>query len=168
MLFFFGAHFFNDRTTFRVVFGQALEVAVEVGADLLLGLRDETEAPPIAEHTACGANRECARLPDRAQATRARVEFREPLFTPGQVVELLVCRALHLFFGGGITRHCRVALVEALGGNFTRVIDAHEAGSMSFLLVAELAIGNVCGRAYARRSTGRGGNRSERVVGARE
>ena len=71
------------------------------------------------------------------------------LLAPGQVIELLVGRALHLCLDVLVAGDGCVALVQRLCGDFTSVIDAHQAGGMRFLASIELGIDDVRGRICA-------------------
>ena len=59
-----------------------------------------------------------------------------------------------------------MSLVQALRGNFSRMVDAHETGGMLALRLAEIGVGDVGGRVLARGLAGRGGYGAQRIVGA--
>jgi hypothetical protein len=62
-----------------VILREALEVTLQVFADLAFRLRNEAEAPAVTENAARCADRKCARVPDRAQPARRFAEFRKTL-----------------------------------------------------------------------------------------
>jgi len=58
-----------------------------------------------------------------------------------------------------------MSLIQALRGNFSRMVDAHETGGMLALRVAEIGVGDVGGRILARGLAGGGGYGAQRIVG---
>lgn len=168
MLLFFIAHLFDDCATSGVLVGQSVEMTIEMGANLFFGLCDKSETPAIPQHAADSADRKRASVPDRTEATRAGLEFSESLFAPGKVIEFLIRRTLHLLFGFAIPRNRGMALIQALCGNFTSVIDAHQSGCMRSLLRAEVTVGNTGRGIFPCWPAGRRRNRAQRIVGARE
>ena len=90
----------------------------------------------------------------------------EALLAPGQVIELLVGRTLHLPFDVLVAGYRRVSLVQRLCSDFTSVIDSHQAGGMPFLAIIELGIDDVRGRICAGGAACWRGNRAQGVAGA--
>ncbi len=82
MLLFLIAHLLDDGATSCIVFGQSVQVAGQVGANLAFGLGYKTEAPFVAKQTADGTDCEGARVPQRAQAAGPGTEFCQALLAP--------------------------------------------------------------------------------------
>jgi hypothetical protein len=61
------------------------------------------------------------------------------------VIEFLVGRCLHLLLNPGIAGHGRVALVEALCGYFSGMIDSHQSGRMRLLISGQRRFGDIAG-----------------------
>ena len=143
-------HLPDDRPAPGVFIGQPVQVAVEVIADLLFGLGDKTQAPLVAEHAARRADGKCAEIPNRAQPARLGVEFGQALLTPGEVIEFLGGRPLHLHFMPRVTRDSSMSLVKALRSDFAGVVHAHEPRRMGLLSRTQLGVGDIGSRVLAR------------------
>ena len=130
----------DNRATPGVLGGKFVEVSFKVIADLTFGFSNEAKTPFIAQGTADSADRECARIPDRAESTRLLAQFLKSLFAPGQMIEFLVSGLLHLLLYIAITRNNRVALIEALGCDLAGMIDAHQASGMGLLLLVQVRL----------------------------
>ena len=151
-----------------VLCGRRFEVTVEMRAHLFFGLGDKAEAPFVADNAAGGADGEGTCIPQAGSVDSVLTELLESLLAPGEVIELLVGRLLHLFLNVFVSRDACMALVERLRRHFTSVIDAHQASCMRFLRRSSSASSmfsdglSRAGRACRRR------NRAQRVVGADE
>ena len=141
---------------------------VEMRADLTLSFGDEAQAPLVTENATGRPNGKRAGVPDRAESADILTELIDPLLTPGQMIELFICRVLHLFLYTLVARDRRVSLVQGLRGDFAGVIDTHESGCMRFLGRRQPGIGKGFGRVVAGRAPGGSCYRPEGVVGARE
>jgi len=95
-------------------------------------------------------------------------QFVKALLAPREVVELFIGRLLHLVFDIRITRDNGMPLVEPLGSDLTGMINAHQACRMCSLFLIQNAFLNVARRVRARRLSGRGRNRPQRIVHARK
>lgn len=166
VLAFLVSHLPDDGAAAMVVVRQTLQVTGEMFANLVFGFGDETEAPFVAQHPTGGAHHEGAGIPERAQTARPGVELGEPLFAPREVVQLLIGRLTHLRRYLRVPGDGRVPLVEALGRDFARVIDPHQAGGVGAGIGGQLPFGGVGGRILARRLPGRRRNRAQRIAGA--
>jgi hypothetical protein len=101
--------------------------------DLFFGFRNKTEAPAITEYATYGADRKCARVPERAEPAGAGIKFGKALFAPGEMVEFLFSCVLHLGFNFGVARYSSMPLIQALCRNFSGVVNPHEACCVLFL-----------------------------------
>ena len=88
------AHLRDDLAAAPVIGRQAFEVALEMALDLRLGLGEEAEAPAIARDARGEAPGERARVPQRIEEARARIEIGESIAAPGEVIAFLGARAL--------------------------------------------------------------------------
>lgn len=167
MFLFLIPHLLNDCPTLRILRRQAIKVAVQMGADLPLGLGYEAQAPLVAEYAAGCADSEGAGVPEWTELADVLAKLIYPLFAPREMIELLVRGALHLSFDVLVSRNCGVALVESLRGDFARMIDPHQACCVPLLCGIQIGIKDVFRRVLAGGMACRGGNRAERVVGAR-
>lgn len=168
MFFFLVTHLLDDSPAFCIFLGQSVQMTVEVGTHLLLGLGNKAQAPFVTECTTRRADHECARVPQRAQETRTFVEFLQALFTPGEVVEFFIGGALNLRFDIRVAGDDGVALVQGLGGDFAGMVDPHQTGRMRALLVREFGFVEIRRRIPARRLSGRGRNGAKCIVGPGE
>jgi hypothetical protein len=73
-----------------------------------------------------------------------------------------------LLADGGVARNSSMTLIQALRGDFARMIDTHQTGCMRFRARAELRLVHAFGRILARRAAGRNGNGSQCVIDAGE
>ena len=133
MLRFFVAHGFDDSPALGILGGQAIEVFVEVCANLALGFGNETQAPFVAQQAARRADCVGAGVPDRTQATRFLAELLNALFAPGQVIEFLRGSVLHLLLNSLVASDRRVTLIQGLRSNFAGMVHAHETRRMRSL-----------------------------------
>ena len=131
---------------------------------LALGLCNEPEAPLVTEHAAGSADGKGAGVPERAEPTRDLSQFVEALLAPGQVIELLIGGLLHLRLDSAVPGNSSMALVERLCGNFTGMIDPHQAGRVRPLCGIEFACSHCCRRTWACCLTCRSGNRAKGIV----
>src|SRR5438477_5221388 len=141
-------------------------MAVEMALELVLGLREEAHAPAIAREPGDEAETERARVPQRIEQARARVEVFEPVAAPREVVTLLGGGALQRVPHLGIARDERLAAIERLGADLARVVHAHEARGAALFFRR----GRPCTLA-ARRGPGRRDRPRERLqcfIGCRE
>jgi len=125
MFFFFITHFCNDRTTLRVIIRQLIKVAIEVRADLFFRFRDKTQTPAVTQNPTRSTDHECAGIPNGAKPTGVRIELRKSLFAPGEMIEFLIGRTLHLLLNICITGDRCMPLIQALRGDLTGMIHAH-------------------------------------------
>ena len=160
------AHLLDDGAAPGILPWQAAEMAFEVLTDLTFGLRDEPETPLVAEYPAGGADGEGTRVPEWTEPADIFAELLDTLLAPGKMIELLVGGALHLCLDALVACDRSVALVERLGTDLTRMIDAHHAGRVSLLSGIEVGIDDVLGGVSARCATGRRGDSSQGIVGA--
>jgi len=143
-------------------------MTVEMRADLTLSFGDEAQAPLVTENATGRPNGKRAGVPDRAESADILTELIDPLLTPGQMIELFICRVLHLFLYTLVARDRRVSLVQGLRRNFARVVDPHEAGCVPFLPGIQIGIEDIFRRILTGRPAGRGGDCPQRVVCTRE
>ena len=73
------------------------------------------------------------------------------MLAPGQVVDLLLGGFLHRLADLGQLGGQRLALVQRLGADLAGVVDAHQAGDMAGVFLAQFAIGFHDGRRRSRR-----------------
>ena len=169
MFFFLVTHLFDDRTTFGILRRQVVEVAVEVRAYLAFGLRNEAKAPLVPENATGRSDCKGTGVPERTQSADILTQFMKTLFAPGEVVEFLVGRTLHLCLDRLVARHCGVPLVERLCGDLAGMVDAHEPGCVPLLTGVEIGIDEVrSGIVPGGRSFGRRGYGPQGIVGAGE
>ena len=138
---------------------------IEVRADLALGFGDEAQAPFVAKQAACCADGVGAGIPNRTHSAGLLAELLDALFAPGQVIELLRGRVLHLFFISFVASNRRVALIQGLGSNFAGMVYTHKTRRMRSLGGAEGRVLYRSGRVVSRRATGRRRDGAQCFVG---
>ena len=144
-----GLHPFQDRAALLIMGRDLGQMVVEMILDLTFGLDHEAETPFVARQTRQRAQREGAGIPERIEQALAVAEFLQPLFAPGQMVVLLLGRALQTLTGLGQLGGERLALIERLGTDLARVVDAHQACHMPTLILAQFGLHQVGGRILA-------------------
>ena len=98
VFFLFIAHLLDDGPALEVLGRQVVEMTVEMRANLPFRLGDEPEAPFVTQDAAHGADRKGARVPEWTQFADVLAKFVDALLAPGEVIELLIGRPLHLLF----------------------------------------------------------------------
>ena len=141
-----GVHLLEQGAAAVIAGRELREVIIEVLDHLAFGLDDEPETPPIAGKPGRGADGERTGVPERIESARRRTELFEPRATPHEMIVLFAGRLLHRGAGRGIARHQRLAVVERLGRDFTRVIDPHQPCRMPALTIVECFIRDIAGR----------------------
>ncbi len=142
---------------------ELLEMIAQVGADLLLGRRDESQAPAVADRA--GERAEAKRHPveQRVQHAGMTVEFVYPLLAPGKMIDLLGRGLLHAVAHGIELGGQRLALVERLCAHLAGVVDAHQPRDMAPLFGIErrgVEFGSRVGAPGHRRLAGGGAARA--------
>ncbi len=128
------AHLLDDLAAAGIVGGQSFQVAMQVAFHLRLGLREEAEAPSVAGHSGCHAEREGSCVPERIQQARTRVEIVEPCPAPREMVALFRRGGLQCDANALIARDERLAAVERLRADLAGVVHAHQArGELAIL-----------------------------------
>lgn len=164
MFLFLIPHLLDNCATLRVLRRQAIQVAVEVSADLSLGLGYEAQAPSVAKRAAGRTNCEGAGVPEGTELADVLTKLIYTLLAPREMIELLIRGTLHLCFDILVARNRGVALVEGLRGHFARVINPHQARCVPLLSGIQIGIKDVFRRIFAGGTTRRRGYRAERVV----
>src|SRR3569833_1481555 len=141
VLLFFFFHLFEYRAALVILLRQAREVLIVVAHDLSFGLHHEAEAPLVAGETRGRADRKRARVPERIEQTRVAAELGEALFAPREMIVFLERRAFHLFPHIGQFRREALALIQRLRRDLARVIDSHESGGNTPLVVVQRRLG---------------------------
>jgi DNA polymerase-3 subunit delta len=139
-------HRFENRAAARILLGQLLQVLGQMVGHLPFGFVDEAEAPAIAAEAGERADRERAGVPQRLQLARRIVELAEAFFAPAQVIAFLARRVEQMAARVRVARGQRLAVIQRLRGDFAGVVDAHQAGDVTALVVGELAVALVAGR----------------------
>ena len=165
---FVGAHPFEEGAASAVSRREPCQVVAQVLDHLALGLGDEPEAPSVPGKPGRGADGERACIPEGVEPARRRPELFEPCPAPGEMIALLARRLIHRRSDRRIARRQRLATVEGLGRDLSRMVDPHQPrGTPAFALAENvvrgagggvlrlLAAGNVA-RAGARVDIGRG------------
>lgn len=102
--------------------------------DLALGLGDKAQAHPVAGAARQHTQHEASGVPERVEQAPSAVQFSNSLCTPGEMI---------LFFRRGLekviprtcgTSHHRLAAVERLRRDFSRVVDTHKRAARAALL----------------------------------
>ena len=145
VLAFVDVHLFDDGAAFGVVFGELLEVAVEVGGDLVFGFGDEAEADFVGDEGGAGADEEGAAVPEGGEEALTTAELADAFGGPVEVVDFFGGGGFHAFDDFGVAGEEGLALVEGLGADFAAVVDAHEAGGFAPLRFGEVAFGVAVG-----------------------
>ncbi len=104
---------------------------------LILGGGDEAQADAVADQPGHCADAKRQAVEQRVEHARVAAQFADALLAPGQVIDLLVGGMLH---GLAYLRQLggqRLALIERLGADLAGVVDAHQAGDMAGLVVAQ-------------------------------
>lgn len=162
------SHLLDDCTALRILGRQAVEVAVKVRTHLPFRFCNKPEAPLVPEKATRRPYGIGTGVPERAEFADIFPELVKTLLAPGEMIELLVRGPLHLLFNVLVAGDRRVSLVQRLRCNLPGVIDAHQASGMPFLSFVEVRIDDIGGGGFPGRVPGRGGDRSQRVIGARE
>jgi hypothetical protein len=108
-------------------------------------------------------------MPLAAPSKKApRTQFSQPLLAPGKMIEFLIGRSLHLIFDFRIASDSSMALIQALRGDFARMIDPHQACRMRLLAGRHRFVLNPSGGVVPGSVSRRSGSRLEKVVDARD
>ena len=102
-----GLHSPEEGAAAMIAVRKSRQMIVEVFHYLALGLDDESQAPPIARKSRCGADGQRTGVPERVEPARCRTEFLEARATPDEVVVLFASRLLHRLPGLAIARYQR-------------------------------------------------------------
>src|SRR5258708_40038438 len=105
---------------------ELIEMTGKMLFDLPLGFREKSEIHAIAESSGAPAERERSRVPERIEQARAAPELADALRAPGEVVALLLGRALQRFARAAFARGEGLALVQRLRANFPDVVHPHQ------------------------------------------
>jgi len=162
------AHLFDDRTALNILGRQAVEMTVQVRADLAFRLCDEPQAPFIAQYAAGGTDRERAGIPEGTQPAHILAKLLETLLAPGQVIKFLIGSVLHLRLNAFVPGNRRVSLVQGLRRHLTRMIDTHQPSRMPLLLRIEVCVDDIRGGIFTGRAARGRSNRPQSVVRACE
>src|SRR5690606_15571687 len=130
MLLLLEAHSFDDGAAPGVARRQAVEMSFQMFCYLAFCFLHEPQRPAITNRSAGCSSGKCAGIPERPESARCCAKFFEALFAPAQVIEFFRGRFTHVIDYGLTSCDRRVALVQPLSGNFTRMIDTHESGCM--------------------------------------
>ena len=80
------------------------------------------------------------------------------------MIEFLLRRAVHLCFDRRVAGHGRMALVQALGGNFAGMVDPHQPSRVEPLGVGQRRLVDALGRTWPRPAGRLRIDRAERVI----
>ena len=143
-------HLLEDGTGFPILLGNLRQVFVQMLAHLVFGGGDEAQADPVADQPGGGTDAEGQAVEDRIEDAGTAAQLADALLAPGQVVDLLPA-ASPSPRGPGQLGGQRLALVQRLGADLAGVVDAHQAGDMAGVFLAQFAIGFHDGRRRSRR-----------------
>ena len=119
------------------MFGQAVEVVLQVLLDLALGLGQETEIDTISEARGDQAEPEGSGVPQRVEQALAPAQFLDALLGPGQMLGLLVGSLHQRLTDAVVARQQRLPLIQGLGTDLAAMVDSHQRGGVPALLGAE-------------------------------
>jgi hypothetical protein len=134
-------HLRHDRSRADIAGRQPVEMTVEVGLDLPLGLGHEAETGSVASTAGEHADGESTGIPHRVEQRRAPAEFGDALARPGEVVAFFAGRLAQASPQGLVGGDRCLPVVQSLGAHLTDVIDSHEGGGQPAFVGAEILVG---------------------------
>src|SRR5687767_4724474 len=87
---------------------------------------DKTQTPAVSRQTGERTDQEGSGVPERSQITGVTIEFPQALLAPSQMILFLRGGSQQMLSLPGISGDQGLAPVQGLGGDFTRVVNAHQ------------------------------------------
>jgi len=134
------SHLLENGAGFVVACRELAKMLVQVLADLIFSSSDEAQADAIADQTGRGANPERQPVEKRIEHAGVAAQLADALFTPGQMVDFLIRRLFHRPTYLREASRQGLALVQRLSADFAGVVDAHQAGNVAGLALAEFGL----------------------------
>ena len=131
-----------------------MQVVFEVFDNLVLGLREKSQAPLVSHQARKCTYCERAGVPERVEQTGMSTQFPDTLPAPGQVVILLDRRLFHLLTCQMLPGGQRLSLIERLGTYFAGMIYPHQAQTSGLVGCREGIVHNRFCRIFPARANG--------------
>ncbi len=124
-------HLLQDLAGALVLGWQLLQMALQMGTDLVFGFLHKAQAPAVADNAGAGTNAKRHQIPQRIEKAGVAVQFIQTLLAPGQMILFFLGGNFHL--AADARQPCGESLagIQGLGADFAGVIHPHQAGHMA-------------------------------------